>query len=110
MHQSTLLQPASQSPSNNTMGITNGQKHRELCEVMCDVFTHKIQGNSTGFSDAQGVALFYFRTQQGADDPAHMSLEWSELTIRLVQKITRMQQIDTMSLLPHATFSNYFGG
>jgi len=110
MHQSTLLQPASQSLLNNTMGITNGQKHRELCEVMCDVFTHKIQVNSTGFSDAQGVALFDFRTQQGADYPAHMSLEWSELTIGLVQKMTRMQQIDTMSLLPHATFSNHFGG
>jgi len=108
MHQSTL--PVSKTSLSNAMATQNVQKHRDVCEVMCDSFACIIQENQPDTGGPQPAALFDFRTQQGADDPAYMSLEWSELTIDLVQKMTRMPQIDTMNLLPHAIFSNYFEG
>jgi len=77
---------------------------------MCDSFACIIQESPPDTVGPQPATLFDFRTQQGADDPAYMSLEWSELTIELIQKMTRMPQIDTMNLLPHAIFSDYFEG
>jgi len=110
MYQSTLLTSTSELSLSNTMATQNGPKHQDVCEAMCNPFLYVIQEHSPGTAGPQAATLFDFRTQQGADDPAYMSLEWSELTIELIQKMTRMSQIDTMNLLPHAIFSNYFEG
>jgi len=52
------------------------------------------------------TTLFDFHTQQGTDDPSRMFMEWGDVTISVLKRITRMQQIDTIALVPHVTFSN----
>jgi len=79
-----------------------------VCEAMCEVFVYKASEPQLQHGGGDG-RLFNFHSQQGADSHAHtaMSLEWSDTTMKLMQKMTRMQHIDTLPLIPHATFSNH---
>jgi len=83
-----------------THGITS-YKHKDLCQAICEDFIYKVPEGS------ELPRLFDFQVHIGASNPDRMQLEWSNLTINLVQNMTRMQHIDTLHLLPHATFSNY---
>jgi hypothetical protein len=76
-------------------------KHVDVCSVVCDVCVCET------VADSELSRLFDFRMHMGADNPARMQLEWSELAVGLVQRMARMPHIDTLFLLPHATFCNY---
>jgi len=76
-------------------------KHIDVCSVMCEVCVCET------VADSELSRLFDFHMHMGADNPARMQLEWSELAVGLVQKTARMPHIDTLFLLPHATFCNY---
>jgi len=85
----------------------NSRNRQNLAETMCCVFAHEIPDTTTADGEDFGLSvLFDFHTHHGADDTARMSLEWNEVTISLLQTITRMNHIDTLCLLPHATFGN----
>ena len=87
---------------------TQQQEQETVCEAMCDVFVYKAPDAHLQIAGGDR-RLFNFHSQQGADSHAHaaMSLEWSDSTLKLVQKMTRMQHIDTLLLVPHAVFSNH---
>jgi hypothetical protein len=72
---------------------------------MCSVYNYTLPDSVDG-SASGTTTLFDFHTQQGTDDPSRMSMEWGDVTISLLKRMTRMHQIDTIALVPHATFSN----
>jgi len=92
------------SSSSVIMGGSS-RSQQNLAETMCSSFHHHMPNNTSDLANTT-TPLFDYHTQQGADDPARMSMEWGELSIGLLQRIVRMQQIDTVFLLPHVTFSN----
>jgi len=99
-----VFENKTQSSSSVIMGGSS-RSQQNLAETMCSTLHHHMPNNTSDLANTI-TPLFYFHTQQGADDPARMSMEWGELSIGLLQRIMRMQQIDTVFLLPHVTFSN----
>jgi hypothetical protein len=81
------------------------RNHQNLAETMCSVYNYTLPDSVDG-SASGTTTLFDFHTQQGTDDPSRMSMEWGDVTISLLKRMTRMHQIDTIALVPHATFSN----
>jgi hypothetical protein len=99
--------PFSTTSSVPHASATTLRNHQNLAEMLCNVFAYTIA--ETRLQDGTMLeipALFDFHSQQGVEDSERMSLEWNEATIELLQKITRMNHIDTLYLLPHITFSN----
>ena len=102
----------SQLPFSTTSSVpyataVTSRNYQNLAETLCNVFAYPISENRlTDGTMATVPALFDFHSEQGVEDSERMSLEWNEVTIQLLQKITRMNQIDTLYLLPHITFSN----
>jgi len=90
------------SSSSTVMGGSSRSK-QNMAETMFSTWHHHMP-NSTSDSANETPALFDFHAQQGADDPAQMSMEWGKLSIGLLQRIVRMQQIDTVVLLPMSLF------
>jgi len=82
-----------------TTGVAK-HKNMDLCEVMCENFVYEVA------ADGAPSRLFDFQVHVGASNPDSMQLEWGELTMSLLQRMTRMQHIETLQLLPYVTFSN----
>jgi len=76
-------------------------KHDDVCSVMCDVCVCETAASS------ELSRLFDFHMHMGADNPARMQLEWNDLAVGLVKRMARIPHVDTLFLLPHATFCNY---
>jgi len=87
------------------LGGTTFRSNQNLAENMCSVYNYVPKDSVDGSANAT-TSLFDFHTQQGTDDPSRMSMEWGDVTISLLKRMTRMHQIDTITLVPHATFSN----
>jgi len=76
-------------------------KHDDVCRVMCDTCVCETTAES------ELSQLFDFQLHIGAEHPARMQVEWSDLAVGLVQRMARIPHVDTLFLLPHATFCNY---
>jgi len=87
------------------LGGTTFRSHQNLAENMCSVYNYVLPESVHGSANTT-TTLFDFHTQQGTDDPSRMCMEWGDVTISLLKRMTRMHQIDTITLVPHATFSN----
>ena len=82
-----------------TTGVAS-HKNMDLCEVMCENFVYTVT------ADSAPSRLFDFQVHVGANNPESMQLEWGELTMSLLQRMTRMQHTEMLQLLPYVTFSN----
>jgi len=82
-----------------TTGVAS-HKNMDLCEVMCENFVYTVT------ADSAPSRLFDFQVHVGANNPESMQLEWGELTMSLLQRMTRMQNTEMLQLLPYVTFSN----
>ena len=89
------------------VAAVNSRYQHSLAETMCGVFAYELPNTAAARDGDTALSeLFDFHTHHGADDTARMSLEWNDVTVSLLQKITRMNQIDTLRLLPHVIFCN----
>jgi len=106
---STKISPASFSsaPSTPYAAAIASRNYQDLAETMCNVFSFSISpSRPANGTTSEPPVLFDFHSQQGVEHGGRMSLEWNEVTVDILQKITRMSQIDTLHLIPHITFSN----